>query len=461
MTNHSIFLIDDDSVSRKLISLALGKHYRVQAFQTAEEALPALEAEMPDLALLDIGLPGMSGIEALQRMKSRYPEIVVIMITALEDIDTVIQAMKLGAYYYMVKPLDIDALLANIANALETISMRKEIQALHENFLKENMPCFIGESDAVQDVMDVVRRVAGSPDTPVLIVGETGTGKELIARAVHFRSPRFKGPLVNVNCAAIPRELIESELFGYEKGAFSGADAKGKKGLVEQAAEGTLFLDEIGDLSLSAQAKLLRFLEDGEFYRVGGTQKRSVRPRVVAATNRGLARMIEDGAFREDLYFRLAVVKVEVPSLNQRRNDILLIARHFLVEFNEKFGKSFRAITPEAAAVLKAHRWKGNVRELKNIMERAVLMGDGTELTPDHLGLNPAPSSRGKETADGAFLPRLPAEGVDFPALAASFERRYFEDALEMASGNESRAAQLLGLTRDKFRYRRKKMIEG
>jgi len=459
MTNYSIFLIDDEKVSREGISLALRKHYQVQAFETAEEAISALEAVIPDLVLLDIGLPGMNGIEALQTMKSRHPDIVVIMITAFEDIETVIQAMKLGAYDYMVKPLKMEALLANIKNALETIALRKEIQGLHEEYLKENLPCFIGESDAVQDVMEVVRRVAGSPDTPVLIVGETGTGKELIAKAIHFRSPLFKGPLVSVNCAAIPRELIESELFGYEKGAFSGADAKGKPGLVEQAAEGTLFLDEIGDLSMSAQAKLLRFLEGGEFYRVGGTRKRSVRPRVVSATNRGLTRMIEDGTFREDLYFRLAVVKIEVPSLAQRRDDIMLIAKHFLVEFNDKFGKSFQSISPEADAALKAHGWKGNVRELKNIIERAVLMGEGTEMTPDHLGLHGQAPGMMAETCDAFSLPRLSEAGIDFLSLMATFEKGYFEEALALANGNESKAAKLLGLTRDKFRYRRKKLI--
>jgi len=461
MTTYSIFLIDDEKVSREGVALVLRKHYRVQAFETAEAAITALDAGVPDLVLLDIGLPGMSGIEALAAMKTRYPEIVVIMITAFEDIDTVIQAMRLGAYDYMVKPLKMEALLANIKNALETIAMRKEIQGLHEKYLKENLPCFIGESNVVQDVMDVVKRVAESPDTPVLIVGETGTGKELIAKAIHYRSPLFKGPLVSVNCAAIPRELIESELFGYEKGAFSGAGAKGKKGLVEQAAEGTLFLDEIGDLSMSAQAKLLRFLEDGEFYRVGGTEKRSVRPRVVSATNRGLLRMIEDGAFREDLYFRLAVVKVEVPSLTQRRDDILLIAKHFLVEFNEKFGKSFHHLSPEAASALKTHGWKGNVRELKNIIERAVLMAEGRELTAADLGFSLQPADMEHDTDKASPLPHLSEDGVDFTALMASFEKRYFEEALDMANGNESKAAKLLGLTRDKFRYRRRKLIEG
>ena len=461
MTNYSICLIDDEKVSREGVAMALQKHYRVQAFETAEEAITALEQDVPDLVLLDIGLPGMSGIEALEEMKMRHPDIVVIMITAFEDVDTVIKAMKLGAFDYMVKPLRMDTLFTNIKKALATIAMRKEIQGLHEQYLKENLPCYIGESNVIQDVMDVVKRVAGSPDTPVLIVGETGTGKELIAKAIHYRSPLFKGPLVSVNCAAIPRELIESELFGYEKGAFSGAGAKGKPGLVEEAAEGTLFLDEIGDLSMSAQAKLLRFLEDGEYYRVGSTRKRSVRPRVVSATNRGLAHMIADGTFREDLYFRLAVVKVEVPSLAERRDDILLISKHFLVEFNQKFGKSFHSIAPEAAAALKSHTWKGNVRELRNIVERAVLMGEGEELTADHLGLSLALSVKEDLSDEASPLPRLSAGGVDLPALMTSFEKRYFEDALEIAAGNESKAAKLLGLTRDTFRYRRKKLIKG
>jgi len=215
----------------------------------------------------------MDGIKALGTIKGLYPDMMVIMITAYEDISTGITAMKLGAYDYVVKPLHMDGLEVTIHNALETIRLRKEIQNLQENYLKENLPCFIGESKAIQDVMEFIGMVAKSPDTPILILGETGTGKELLASAIHYRSPNFKGPLMTVNCAAIPKDLIESELFGYEKGAFSGANTSGKKGLVEEAASGTLFLDEVGDLSLEAQAKLLRFLEEGEFYRVGGTKK--------------------------------------------------------------------------------------------------------------------------------------------------------------------------------------------
>ena len=288
MITYSIYIVDDEQTIREGITMALETKYQVKAFPTAETAIDVIKSYPPDLVLLDIGLPGMNGIEALRKIKSLYPNILVIMITAYEDIDTVISAMKLGAYDYVVKPIHMDGLEVTIRNALETISLRKEVQILQEKYLKENLPCFIAESNAIQDVMDFIGMVAKSPDTPILIFGETGTGKELIASAIHYRSPNFKNPLVTVNCASIPRDLVESELFGYEKGAFSGASPSGKKGLIEEAANGTLFLDEVGDLSLEAQAKLLRFLENGEYYRVGGTKKLQILTRVVSATNKNL-----------------------------------------------------------------------------------------------------------------------------------------------------------------------------
>jgi len=336
--------------------------------------------------------------------------------------------------------------------------MRKEIQLLHEKYLRENLPCFIGESNAVMDVMDIVKKAARSPDTPILIQGETGTGKELIARAIHYRSPHFKGPLIEVNCAAIPKELIESELFGYEKGAFSGASPGGKTGLVEKADNGTLFLDEIGDLSLEAQAKLLRFLEEGEFYRVGGTKKHKVRTRVVSATNKDLLQMTEEESFRPDLYHRIAVVRIEVPALNQRRDDILLIAKHFLVEFSHKLGKNFTGISPAAEATLKTFGWKGNVRELKNVIEKGVLLEEGPELLLQGLAKETARQDEGLvELHNGTRLPPLSMAGIDFPGFIAAIESYYLQEALQLTNGNESKAAKLLHLSRDSFRYRRKK----
>jgi two-component system response regulator AtoC len=302
-TIFTIFVIDDEEVIREGIAVALAGDYSIKAFATAESAFEKMENKPPDLVLLDIGLPGMDGIQALKEIKRRNIDIPVIMITAYEDVQTVISAMKLGAHDYVVKPIHMDALEVSIRNALETVKLKKEVQALQEKYLKENLPCFIGESNAIQDVMEFIDQVAESPDTPILIIGETGTGKELIASAIHYRSPNFRGQLVTVNCAAIPKDLVESELFGYEKGAFSGASPSGKVGLVEEAAGGTLFLDEVGDLSQEAQAKLLRFLEDGQFYRVGGTRQRKVQTRIVSATNKDLEDMVEDGLFRKDLYF--------------------------------------------------------------------------------------------------------------------------------------------------------------
>jgi DNA-binding NtrC family response regulator len=448
MTSYSIYIVDDETVARNGLKLALKKkNYDVTAFETAEAALKAIDKSPPDLVLLDIGLPGMSGVEALEIIKVQHPEVIVVMITAYEDVPTVVSSMKNGAYEYVVKPVQMDALLVILRNAFETIAMRKEIQGLHEKCLKENLPCFIGESNAIQ-----------SPDTPILIQGDTGTGKELIARAIHYKSPNFKGFMVAVNCAAMPRDLIESELFGYEKGAFTGAERSGKTGLVEKAADGTLFLDEVADLSAEAQVKLLRFLDEGEYYRIGGTQKRTVKTRIVSATNRDLAALVEAGEFRNDLYHRFAVVKLEVPALNRRRDDIIPMAKHFLVECSQKFKKSFSGISPEAEAALKAYAWPGNVRELKNLIERGVLLSDGPELMLEDLGLE---ENNGGESAtapdNGHNLPPVLPSGIDFTAIIENIEKAYFEEALQLANGNESKAALLLNLTRDKFRYRRQK----
>jgi len=452
---YSIYIVDDDADMREVLSLALEGKYQVRTFSTAGSALEAIKDDPPDLVLLDIGLPDMSGVDALRQIKKLSPDVLVVMVTASTDINTAISTMKLGASDYMMKPINVDALDVSVRNVLDKIRLRKEVQVLQENYLKENIPCFVGESNAIQDVMQFVDKVAKAVDTPVLILGETGTGKELIASAIHYKSPNFNGPFLTLNCSAIPRDLIESELFGYEKGAFTGAKAAGKKGLVEQAAEGTLFLDEVGDLSLEAQAKLLRFLEEGEYYRVGGTKKLRIRTRVVSATNKDLDTMIEKEFFRRDLYYRLAVIKVEVPALNKRRDDIVPIARHFLSEFSNKHGKSFSGFSPETEAYLKNHNWQGNIRELRNLVERGILVGHGPELSPQDLGLEGiaeplAPPNA--ENEDG--IPALPDEGLDLQAL----EEHYIREALKKAEGNETRAAKLLRMSYYSFRYRRKKL---
>ena len=459
MKDYSIFLIDDDQYVRNGISMVLKSDCNVSTFETAEDAIAAMENDPPDIAFLDIGLPGMSGIEAIEVIKEANPHIAIIMLTAFEDVKSVVSAMKAGARDYIVKPVQMETVKVALANAIETISLRKEVHKLQEKYLKENLPCFIGESNAIKDIMEIVNMVAQSPDTSILIQGDTGTGKELIARAIHYRSPHFKGPLVEVNCAAIPKELIESELFGYEEGAFSGAAKSGKKGLVEKASEGTLFLDEVGDLSQEAQAKLLRFLEEGEYYRVGGTKKLTTRTRVVSATNKDLLKMVDDGKFRKDLYFRLAVIKLELPSLDERKDDIVLIAKRFLLEFSEKFKKSFTSISPEAAEALTNNEWTGNVRELKNIIERAVLLSQGPILNLENLDIkNGDDIGKSYDFSSNMRFPKLNSEGIMLQEIMNSIENFYFKSAIDLAKGNESKAANLLHLTRDTFRYRRKKL---
>jgi transcriptional regulator with PAS, ATPase and Fis domain len=307
--------------------------------------------------------------------------------------------------------------------------------------------------------MEFIDMVAKSPDTPILLIGETGTGKELIAGAIHYRSPNFRGLLTTVNCAAIPKDLIESELFGYEKGAFSGARAAGKKGLIEESANGTLFLDEVGDLSLEAQAKLLRFLENGEFYRVGGTKKLHIKTRVVSATNKEIGNMIDENLFRKDLFFRLGVIKVQIPSLNERREDIIPLAKHFMYEFSKKFKKKFTGISQRAVDGLVAYNWTGNVRELKNLIERGVLTGMGPELTLKDLGLEKMTTGKDFEPAlhRTPFAP-IPPEGIDLSSVEKAMERFYIDEAFKMAKGNESKAAKLLNINHHTYRYRRKKL---
>jgi len=456
----SISVVDDEKTIRDGISMVLDGEYRLSAYPNAEKALAAMQNNQPDLVLLDVGLPGMSGIDALKTIKKEYPEVVVIMITAYEDVDTVISAMKAGAYDYVVKPLHMDGLEVTIGNALDTIRLKKEVQALQGKYLKEHIPCFIGESKAIQDVMEFIKTVAKSPDTPVLIQGETGTGKELIAAAIHYNSPNWKSPFATLNCAAIPKDLIESELFGYKKGAFSGADAAGKKGLVESAADGTLFLDEVGDLGLEAQAKLLRFLELGEYFPLGSSHKKQIKTRVVSATNKNLPEMMETGQFRKDLYFRLGVIKVKVPSLNQRPDDITPLAKHFLKEFSDKLGKGLTGLSSEAQAALMKHIWTGNVRELKNVMEAAVVVSNNAELVLEDLDTSFRVALSGSDTSTAnADVPDFPSDGFCLVSMLERMEKKYIQKAMQLAKNNESQAARLLGMNHHTFRYRRKKLF--
>jgi len=457
MIPYSIYIVDDEESLARGIALSLDKRYETKTFFTAESALDAIRKDPPDLVLLDISLPGKNGIEALREIKQDCPDVLVIMITAFEEIETVITAMRLGAYDYVVKPIKLDTLEVSIRNALETIRLKKEVKLLQEKYLQENLPFFSGRSSVIQDVMRLAENVSRSPDTTVLILGESGSGKELIANFIHFKSPNFEGPLITVNCAAIPKDLLESELFGYEKGAFSGARSSGKQGLIEQASNGSLFLDEIGDLSPDAQAKLLRFLESGEFYKVGSTEKVHVKTRLITATNKNLDEMMKKDLFREDLYFRISVVKIGIPSLNERPEDILPIAKHFLMKFSKKFGKTFSSITPEAETALLHYHWRGNVRELKNVIERATLIANGPVLTMQDLAIPAStPWEGAMHTADKA-LPIIPAGGVNLPGMLQALEKKYIVEALRISGGNETRAAELLNLKYTTLRFRKTK----
>ena len=462
MIKYTIAIVDDEETIRDSLDIILSDEYTICLYEDAESFVASLEETLPDVVLMDIGLPVMSGIEALEIFKVRASNSPVIMITAYEDINMVIASMKMGAFDFILKPINPDILELTIKKAVSSIALIKEVQVLQEKFLKENEPCFIGESKNIQNVMDFINMVSKSRDTPIMILGETGTGKELIAKAIHARSPVFQGPFVAVNCSAFPEDLIESELFGYEPGAFSGAKQQGKRGFIEEADQGTLFLDEVADLSPAGQAKLLRFLENGEFYKVGGTKKYKVHTRVVSATNKDLALFVEKEKFRKDLYFRLCVVKAKIPSLNERPDDIIPLAKHFLHEFNIKFNKKIKGISQQAQTLLETHEFTGNVRELKNIIERSVLVARNQLVCVAEMGLSPKGGSDPSHPVSPktALLqtPSLPEEGVHLNDLLSGIEKEYMSLAMERSRGNESRAAKLLNMNHHTFRYRWKKM---
>ena len=439
MKPYSLFVVDDEDIIRNGLASALGADYEVSTFCDAETALAALPGDLPDLVLLDIGLPGMGGIEALKHMKALHPDLLIIMITAYEGVETVISAMKAGAHDYIVKPIQLEGLEVTIQNALDTIRLRKDVRMLQERYIEENLPCFIGESDEIQDMMVFLRRVAKSPDTPVLILGETGTGKELLAEALHYRSPNFKGPLVKVNCAAIPKDLIESEIFGYEKGAFSGAGPAGKKGLIEDAANGTLFLDEVGDMSLTAQAKVLRVLQTGELSHVGGERTIKVDVRVIAATNKDLKKSVADGSFRDDLYYRLNVIPIHCSPLSERLEDLPALVGKFVSEFCEENGFKLKEVDPAVLQALRRYGWPGNVREVKNVTERMVIMSG------DRIALDDLPEYI---TGGSGGVDVRRYDGMSLKDVRDEVEREYIRDKLNDYGWNITRTAQVLGIER-------------
>ncbi len=458
----TIWIVDDEESIRRFVGQGLSTQgYAVRAARNGAEALEMLREDCPDVMLLDLRLPDMTGLDVLARARALHPEIAVILLTAYGDIESAVAAMKQGAFHFATKPIHQDQLALLLQQALDSRKLQRELKALRRAHASRFPMDFVqGTSPLIQKVYEVAERVAQSDTTSVLIEGESGTGKELIAQLVHHLSPRREKPFMEINCAAIPRELLESELFGYEKGAFTDARSQ-KLGLLELADGGTLFLDEVGEMSVPMQVKLLKVLERMTFKRVGGTRDVTVNVRVLSATNQNLEQAIRNGGFREDLYFRLKVVPIRMPALRERPEDIAPLAMHFLDLFNRMFRKQFSDISPGAREKLERYGWPGNIRELKNLMERTVLLENGTRLEATHLNLPIGGAGRSDGTALGGIAQALaqedfPEGGVPLERWTEEIERALILRASETAAWNQSRTAELLHLNRDKLRYRMK-----
>ncbi|HVU67229.1 MAG TPA: sigma-54 dependent transcriptional regulator [Ktedonobacteraceae bacterium] len=455
----TILIVDDEPNLPHQLARYLGKHgYDVHVAVDGEAGLRELQRTMVDLLLLDVRLPGKSGLEILGEIRQSDPDLPVIMLTAYGDVQTAVAAMKLGASDYLIKGFDLTELLLVVQRALETGAMYRELRQLRsEKSDNYHFNYLIGHSASMREVFDLVARVARSDTASVLITGESGTGKEVVARAIHEQSPRAQGPFHPLNCASIATNLLESELFGYEQYAFTDAK-KQKRGLLELADGGTLFLDEIGEMPLDMQAKLLRVLETRSFYRLGGNKEVRINVRVLAATNRDLARAMTEGLFRSDLFYRLAVLRIELPPLRERPDDILLFASRFLEDFNRSLGRNVRRISPQAQRLLMAYGWPGNVRELKNVIERAMILSNSDELLPEHLpreivGRADSAHTRGPDPWE-RWLNLRPAGQVELERVVSQLERHLVRWALETASHNRARACELLGLAKvDQLRY--------
>ena len=448
----SILIVDDEISTRESLKMILKKDYEIILAKNAEEAFLAIQENSPDIILLDIILPDLDGIKVLEKIKREYPSIIVIMITATKTVKTAVEAMKLGAYDYITKPFDVDELRLIINRALSNQALEKEVKYLRQEIDKSfGLPNIIGKSKSMQEIFKIVRQIADSKST-VLIMGESGTGKELISRAIHYNSNRKNYPFITINCAAIPDTLIESELFGHERGAFTNAIEK-KLGRFEIANQGTLFLDEIAELSLATQAKILRFLEEKSFYRVGGSKNIKVDVRLICATNKDLKQMIKNGSFREDLFYRINVVPIFIPPLRERKEDIPLLVDHFIKKFNKENNKNIKGISQEALEVMMNYEWPGNVRELENLIERIIALTSREIIQVDELPFSPNDSSKINELRESILSGK-----VSFLKAEEEFERTIILDALRRTNFIQSRAAELLGVSRRILKYKMDKL---
>jgi two-component system, NtrC family, response regulator PilR len=447
-----ILVIDDEQSMRDFLSIMLKKEgYEVVAAENGEHGLKAIHAEIYDLVITDVKMPKVDGIEVLRTIKEVSPETVVIVITAFATTDTAVQAMKLGAYDYITKPFKVDEIKLIIQKALEKHHLRKEnILLKREIAARAGFENFVGNSAAMQKIFALIRQVADTKST-VLISGESGTGKELVARAVHYSSARKDKPFVTVNCGALPETLLESELFGYMKGSFTGATAN-KQGLFEAANGGTIFLDEISATTLNLQVKLLRVIQERTFMRVGGTTDIRVDVRIIAASNKDLQAEVTKGTFREDLYYRLNVIPVQLPPLRERKEDIAVLVEHFIHKFTPT-GKEPKKITGDALNFFMNYRWPGNVRELENTIERLVILASG-----DTIGVEHVPDSLKTSAACPELIPSdIPDAGLNMEELFENAERTLLQKALEKSGGVKTEAAKLLGLSFRSFRHRLQK----
>ncbi|HSB04357.1 MAG TPA: sigma-54 dependent transcriptional regulator [Thermodesulfobacteriota bacterium] len=454
MLKEKILVVDDEQSMREFLEIMLRKEdYKVSLASNGEEVFKVLERDIFDLVLLDIRMPRMDGIAVLKKIKALCPETIVIMITAYASADTAIKAMKEGAYDYISKPFKIDEIKLIIKNALEKKNLQKENillkQVVRDRYRFDNI---IGQSPKMLALYDLLEKVSPTK-TNILITGESGTGKEIVAKAIHYNSPRKDRPFVTLNCGAIPEPLIESELFGHMKGAFTDAIAT-KKGLFEVADEGTLFLDEISELPLLMQVKLLRVLQDREFKRVGGTEDIRVDVRIIAATNKDLEEAVREKRFREDLFYRLNVIQIKLPSLRERNEDIPLLAIHFLKKFSGELNKEISTISPDALQLLLNYEYPGNVRELQNIIERAVALEVHQELTAQNLR---SYLDEHLHLKKGGLDLEIPTEGVNLEKLVEEIERTLLLKALDRTHGIKKKAAELLGINFRSMRYRLEK----
>ena len=443
MSTATILVVDDEELIRWSLRERLKKEgYDILEAGTGHEALDRFR-EGVDLVLLDYRLPDTDGLSVLKELKKLDPDVLVLLLTSFVSVETAVEAMKLGAYHFANKPFNIDDVAALVGRALETTRLRREVKQLRENEARPyTLRAIVGESETIEALRQLVAKVAASPASTVLLTGESGTGKDLVAKTIHYSSARASRPFMNITCSALPEQLLESELFGHERGAFTDARMQ-KRGLLESAEGGTVFLDEIGEMVPALQAKLLRFLEEKSFKRVGGAGDIRVDVRVVAATNRNLEEQVAKGSFRSDLYYRLNVLPVRLPPLREHAEDVPALVAFFVDTFNREFKKRITGVSPAAANLLQHYGWPGNVRELRNVVERAMLLAEGQRLEAHDFGV-----LTGGPGGGDPF--ELPAAGVDLEDL----ERSLVAQALRRAGGNQTKAAALLGLNRDQIRYR-------